>query len=206
MTLRLDPPPLLEAVDTLVANRPQVARPWVQWISAMYSVLNSVIGTLGGQYLSNPCGAFSNSTTQAVTAANTPYVVVLNTTDVSNGVTLSSNKMTVAQAGTYNIQFSLQFENTGTNIVEEFVWLRKNGTNIAGTASSWSVAAKHGAVNGYALGACNFFVTLAAGDYIELVVAADDVGTNIEAYAASSSPFTRPSIPSSVVTLSFVSA
>lgn len=172
-------------------------------ISAM---LQGLVSPGGGKYLSSVYGAFSNNVTQAVTAANTPYVVVLNTTDAANGVSLASNKMTVAQDGVYNVQFSLQFENTTTQITEVTVWLRKNGTDVPGTASEWAVTGSHGAINGYMLGACNFFVTMAANDYLELVIAADATGLNIEAYAASSSPFVRPSIPSSVVTLAFVSA
>jgi hypothetical protein len=160
----------------------------------------------GGKYLSNVYGAFQNSATQALTAANTPYVVQFDTTDYANGTSLAANKVTVAQDGIYNCQFSLQFENTTTHITEVAVWLRKNGTDIAGTASQWSVTAAHGAINGYSLGACNFFVSLASGDYIELVAAANDTGLNIEAYAASASPFVRPSVPSSVLTLAFVSA
>lgn len=165
----------------------------------------SLLGRIGGKYLSHPYGAFQNAATQAIPAANTPYVVALNTTDFSNGVTLASNQMTVAQGGIYNVQFSLQFENTTAQIGDTFVWLRKNGADIPGTTSTWAVTSTHGGINGYMLGACNFFITLNAGDYLELVVAADITGINIEAYAAQTTPYVRPSTPSSVVTVSFVS-
>ena len=170
------------------------------------NVSQGLLGVGGGKYLSSVYGSFQNTATQTLAAANTPYVVVLNTTDFAYGVTLGSNRLTVAQDGVYNCQFSLQFENTTTGIIDTFVWLRKNGVDISGTASTWAVVSSHGGTNGYAIGACNFFVSLAAGDYIELVVAADATGCNIEAYASSTSPFTRPSVPSSVVTLAFVSA
>ena len=167
---------------------------------------SSLLGTRGGRYLNNPYGSFSNTATQPVTAANTPYVVALNTADAANGVSLAANKMTVEQTGVYNCQFSLQFENTTASIVDVWVWLRKNGVDVPGTASTWAITSSHGGTNGYMIGACNFFVSMTADDYLELAVAADGTGVNIEAYAASASPFTRPSIPSSVVTLSFVSA
>lgn len=165
----------------------------------------ALLGRYGGKYLNIPHGAFSNNATQTITAANTPYVVVLNTTDTAIGMTLSSNQITVQQAGVYNVQFSLQFENTTVSIVDTWVWIRKNGVDVPGTASTWAVTASHGGTNGYALGVCNFFVSMTANDYIEVVCAADATGINIEAYASSVSPFTRPSIPSSVVTVSFVS-
>lgn len=176
------------------------------YFSQLSAMLQGLVSPGGGKYLSSVYGAFSNNVTQAVTLANTPYVVQLNTTDAANGVSLAANKMAVAQDGVYNCQFSLQFENTTTQITEVAVWLRKNGTDVAGTASEWAVTGSHGAINGYMIGACNFFVTMLAGDYLELAVAADATGINIEAYAAATSPYTRPSIPSSVVTLSFVSA
>jgi len=170
------------------------------------AAFSTLLGTRGGRILNNPYGAFSNSATQSLAAASTPYVVVLNTTDYGNGVTLASNKMTVAQDGIYNCQFSLQFENTTAQIIDAWVWIRKNGADVAGTASTWAVVASHGGTNGYAIGACNFFVNLVANDYIELIVAADATGLNIEAYTNATLPFVRPSVPSSVVTLSFVSA
>lgn len=166
---------------------------------------SALLGRSGGKYLNTPHGSFSNTATQALAVANTPYVVVLNTTDVSNGMSLASNKVTVQQSGIYNVQFSLQFENSAASITDVWVWIRKNGTDVAGTASTWAVTSSHGAVNGYMIGACNFFVDMTANDYIELVVAADATGINLEAYASSVLPFTRPSIPSAVVTVSFVS-
>lgn len=167
---------------------------------------SALLGTLGGQYLSIPNGSFSNTATQSLAAANTPYVVVLNTTDTASGMSLGSNRITVNQSAIYNVQFSLQFENANVAIATTWVWIRKNGTDVAGTASTWDIHGTHAGSNGYVLGACNFYVSLLAGDYIELVVAANNTGVNVEAYASSTSPFTRPAVPSSVVTVSFVSA
>lgn len=166
---------------------------------------SALLGRQGGKYLNTPHGAFSNSGTQSLTAGNTPYVVTLNTSDFALGMSLATNKITVNQAGIYNVQFSLQFENTNVAIATTWAWLRKNGADIAGTASTWDIHGTHAGSNGYVLGVCNFFVELAANDYIELAVAGSTTGINIEAYASSTSPFTRPAIPSSVVTVSFVS-
>lgn len=176
------------------------------YFNQLDGAFSTLFGPRGGRFIDNPYGAFQNSATQALTLANTPYVVALNTTDFSNGVTLASNQITVDQSGIYNVQFSLQFENTATHITEVFVWLRKNGVDIPGTASEWAVTSVHGSIHGYMIGACNFYVGIDAGEYIELVAVATDVGLNIEAYTASTSPFTRPSVPASVVTVSFVSA
>lgn len=170
------------------------------------NAVRGLVGTRGGQYLDNPYGAFSSATTQSTAVADTPYVVALSSADYSNGVTLSSNKMTVEQSGIYNLQFSLQIENTASQAHSIWVWIRKNGVDIDGTGSTWDVPSTHGSSNGYVVPAANFYISLTANDYVELVYAASSITVSIEAYASSTSPFTRPAIPASVVTVSFVSA
>lgn len=152
-----------------------------------------------------PYGAVSSSVTEYATTATS---VTFNTSDFDNGVYLSSNKMYFRNAGVYNLQFSIQFANTDSQIQEANVWLKKNGTNVAGTASKYSVPNKHGSIDGYLIAVANFFVDVAAGDYVELFwdasLYANSAGTNtgiyIEAYAASSP---RPSIPSAVLTAQY---
>ena len=157
-------------------------------------------------------GSFSNTADQLASADNTATVVALNTTDVANNTSLASNQITISTTGKYNIQFSLQFANTHSQAHNAWIWLRKNGTDIAGTGSKYDVPSTHGSSDGYLIAVANFFVNATAGDYFELVFASDQVyivsplqnGVYIEAYAASTSPFTMPSVPSSVVTVSQV--
>lgn len=153
-----------------------------------------------------PSGSISDSTSQYITTAS-PFT--FNTQDVSNGVYLSANKMYFRDSGEYNIQFSIQFANTNVAIQEATVWLRKNGSgSITGTGSKFSVPNKHGSVDGYLIAVANFFITVAAGDYIELMwsatayanLAGTTLGIYAEAYAASS-PI--PSIPSVVMTAQY---
>lgn len=167
----------------------------------------------GAPSITNPTyGSFSNTADQLSSANNTATVVALNTTDVANSTSLASNKITISTTGKYNIQFSLQFANTHSQAHNAWVWLRKNGTDIAGTGSKYDVPSTHGSSDGYLIAVANFFVSATAGDYFELVFAADQVyivspaqaGVYIEAYAASTSPFTMPAVPSSVVTVSQV--
>lgn len=152
-----------------------------------------------------PRGAFQNDADQTFGAANTPTVVAFSTVDSAYGFSLASNKVTITNAGTYNIQFSLQFANMDSKIHEVTVWLRKNGTDVTGTGSKYAVVSSHGGVDGYLIAVANFFIDVAAGDYVELVCATTSTQVYLERYAASTSPFTRPSIPSSVVTFTLVS-
>ena len=89
-----------------------------------------------------PYGAFQDLTDQTIASTTTAYAMTLNTTDYSNGVYLSnSSRMNVRNAGTYNFQWSGQFVNTDTQIQDISVWLRKNGTDITGSAGFISIPA-----------------------------------------------------------------
>lgn len=149
-------------------------------------------------------GAFQNTADQTYAVANTAYIIALNTTDYSNNVSLTSNRMTVSTTGTYNLEFSFQLSNSDTQIHEFAVWLRKNGTDVAGTSSIASVTSSHGGVDGYMLIAANFYIQLTSGDYVELWSAVSNTQVRIDYIAAQTTPYNRPSNPSSVVTLTQV--
>jgi len=150
-------------------------------------------------------GAFQNTADQTFTA-NTPTLLVVNQTDYANGMYYKSGDgFHVLQNGVYNIQFSLQMQNTDTAEHDITVWLRKNGVDIPATATTWTIPSKHGSENGYGVPFCNFFVQLNAGEYVELWAAVSNVALTIEHQDAITSPYTRPSIPSTIVTINQVS-
>jgi len=153
-----------------------------------------------------PYGAFQDSTDQVAANTTTAYAVTFNTTDFSNGVTLASgSRITVADAGIWNLQFSIQFTNTTNASQDVDVWFRKNGTNIDNSNSKFGFAPRKGAGDPYhIIAAMNFFVSLNATDYVEIMWRTTDTGVSIEHYAAGTSP-TRPAVPSAIVTMSFVS-
>ena len=170
------------------------------------NALQSLASPRGGRFLNNPYGAFQDSTDQTAANTTTAYAITFDTTDFNNGVTLSnSSRLNVSQAGIYNIQFSVQLVNTTNASVDIDIWFRKNGTNIDKSNSRFGLAPRKSAGDPFHLiGAMNFFVSLDTNDYVELMWRTSDVGAYIEHYAASSTP-TRPSIPSVIVTVTFVS-
>ena len=170
------------------------------------NALQSLASPRGGRFLNNPYGAFQDSTDQTAANTTTAYAITFDTTDFNNGITLSnSSRLNVAQAGIYNIQFSVQLVNTTNASIDIDIWFRKNGTNIDKSNSRFGLAPRKSAGDPFHLiGAMNFFVSLDTNDYIELMWRTSDVGAYIEHYAASSTP-TRPSIPSVIATVTFVS-
>lgn len=151
-----------------------------------------------------PYGAFQDSTDQSVASTTTAYAIGLNTTDYAYGVALQSgSQVVVRSAGIYNVQFSIQFSNTDTQIQDVDVWFRKNGTDVSASNSRFSIPNSHGGVAGNLIAALNFYIQLAAGDYIQLMWASTSTLVTIEQIPAQTSP-TRPSTPSVILTINKV--
>ena len=102
------------------------------YFNQLRNALGELFSDVGGKYISFPYGAFSSDQTQTTTA-NTATLMTLNTTDFANGVSIASSKITVANAGIYNLQFSTQFQNTDNQIQDISIWLKQNGTDIPGS-------------------------------------------------------------------------
>ena len=171
----------------------QTNRPSREWL--MYLLK---LGSLFSGYLKY--GAFSDTTTQTATA-NTATLITFNTTDYSNGVTVSSgNKLVVANAGTYNIQFSAQLENTDTQLSDVSIWVRVNGVDVVGSTGYISVPNSHGGTPGHSVNGWNYFLQLNANDYVQLVWSTTATTTSIKYYAPASTP-TRPATLSVIATV-----
>jgi len=170
------------------------------------NLFSALLGTRGAQYINAPYGAFQDGTDQTAANTTTAYAITFDTTDFANGVTLSnSSRLNVSQAGVYNVQFSIQFKNTTNDSQDVDVWFRKNGTDIPKSNSRFGLSQRKSTGDPYhTIGALNFFVDLAANDYLQIMWRVSDTGVSIEHYAAGTSP-TRPIVPSVIATLSFVS-
>jgi hypothetical protein len=175
------------------------------YFNQLDGLTGALLGESGGRYLRLPYGAFSSGVDQTTTA-NTATLMTLNTTDFSNDVSISSSKITVANAGIYNLQFSVQLENTDNAPQDVFIWLKQNGVDIAGSTGKVGMPARKGVGDPfYAIYGWNYFVSMTAGQYIEIYWSTTNANVTIQFYPASGTP-TKPSTQSVVATLSFVSA
>jgi hypothetical protein len=175
-----------------------------------FNELDNVFGTLlnnstGGAFIRLPYGAFQDTIDQTATV-NTATVIKLRTTNSANGVSVVDNsEITVTSPGIYNLQWSGQFDNADTLLHNADVWIRVNGTDVVGSNGIISVPNKHSGINGHTIAAWNYFVSLQANDYVEILWYTDDAQVTLQAYAAGTSP-TRPTTASVIATLAFVSA
>jgi len=154
--------------------------------------------------LSVPYGAFSSDQDQTA-VVNTATLMTLNTTDFANGVSISSSKITVTTAGIYNLQFSAQFQNTDTAFQDVYIWLKQSGVDIPGSTGFVSIPNRHAGTDGHSIVGWNYFLSMTAGQYIEIYWSVPNVAVTIQHLAASGTP-TKPSTQSVVATMSFVSA
>lgn len=172
----------------------------------LVNAIQSITSRMGGKYINFPYGAFQDSTDQVAANTTTAYAITFDTTDFSNGITLSnSSRLNVVNAGLYNCQFSIQFKNTTNDTQDVDVWFRKNGTNIDKSNSKFGLPPRKSAGDpSHLIAAMNFFVDMAENNYIEIMWRPSDTGVSIEHYATSTTP-TRPAVPSVIATMSFVS-
>ena len=168
------------------------------------SAFGNLLDTTGGKYVNFPYGAFSSDADQTATI-NTATLMTLNTTDFANQVSISSSKITVENAGIYNLQFSAQFQNTDTAFQDVYIWLRQNGVDITGSTGFVSIPNRHAGTDGHSIVGWNYFLSMAENDYIEIYWSVPNAAVSIQHLAASGTP-TKPSTQSVVATLSFVSA
>jgi len=155
-----------------------------------------------------PYGAFQDNTDQTAASTTTAYPMTFDTTDYSNGVTVVTSgglasRLTVANAGIYNLQWSGQFQNTDSQLQDVSVWLRKNGTNVVGSAGLIAIPNFHGSVNGHTIAGWNYFIEMAANDYLEMMWSTTNTSVSLQHLPVGTSP-TRPSTASVIATLSYM--
>jgi hypothetical protein len=174
------------------------------YFNRLENLTGVLLGDSGGRFLQFPYGAFSSDQDQTATA-NTATLMTLNTTDFANEVSISSSKITVVNAGIYNLQFSAQFQNTDTAFQDVYIWLKQDGVDIPGSTGFVSIPNRHAGTNGHTIVGWNYFLNMAATDYVEIYWSIPNTAVSIQHIAASGSP-TKPATQSVVATMSFVSA
>jgi hypothetical protein len=167
----------------------------------------TVSATLSGSTIFNTStgsyGSFYDTTTQTNPVANVPRSMSFNSTDITNGVSISGSTnpfntyVKVINAGIYNIQFSAQVDKTDGGTDDIVIWLRKNGIDLTDTATTLTLPTNNSKV----VAAWNWFVTSAAGDYYQIIWVSADTDLRLLAEPISG---THPGIPSVILTVNRV--
>jgi len=147
-------------------------------------------------------GSFYDTTTQTISSTASEYPIKLNSLSGSNGISRASltERVMFDYAGVYSITFSAQFENLGVlNDHHATVWLKKNGVNLADSASVTAVPRKQGGDNGQIITTVNYVLELQANDYLETYWRGDSTNLTLATISSASSP-DRPLSPSIIWT------
>ena len=154
-------------------------------------------------------GSFFDTSTQQHISINSAKAMELNSTSSAetNGVSISNNdlgrptRITVANKGTYNLQFSAQLARTtghkGT--VNAEIWLRKMNSNI--DMSNTKVTLSGDEDSAKTVASWNFLVYLEANQYVELMWTVDDLRMEMPTITTG---LNGPSIPSLIATMTQV--
>jgi hypothetical protein len=155
--------------------------------SAMTAAATVPYADLAGRAFAQPSSTVDQTGNVAAATA-----VTFNADLTGTGVSVvSSTQVTFAAAGTYMLCPSIQLSNSAAADHDATIWFRKNGTNIANSATILTVP-KVGD-GGTAVFSLSFFDTVTAGQYIEIMWLPENVAVTIEAIAAGA---IAPAIPS----------
>jgi hypothetical protein len=164
------------------------------------SVLRSLLGPNGGQYIDRPNGLFFNTSDQTLVATNTAKAVEFTSTYLSNAVKVNAgtdSRIYVGVSGVYNFQFAGQLRSGSASAKQAYLWIVRNGVDIGYSTHQYTISGSNVHLNI----SWNFNIDMQDGDYLELEWASDDTGVTMEATAAAGA---HPGIPSAVMAVSYV--
>lgn len=163
--------------------------------SAMTAAATIPYGDVAGRaYLSAYDGTDQTGSVSAATA------VKIASTSFSSGITIANNgsgdptRITFAAAGTYMLAPSIQFKNADTNDHDATIWFRKNGTDIANSATITSIP--KAADGGAQFFQIVIYEQVTAGQYIEIMWLPENVNVTVDFTAAGA---IAPAIPSVIL-------
>jgi hypothetical protein len=155
--------------------------------SAMTAAATIPFADLAGRAFAQPSSNVDQTGNVAAATA-----VTFDTDLTGTGVSVvSSTQITFTEAGTYMLSPSIQFKNSDSNDHDATVWFRKNGTNIANSATI--IVIPKAADGGVAVFSLSFFDTVSAGQYIEIMWLPENITVTIDHTAIGA---IAPAIPS----------
>lgn len=154
---------------------------------------NLGIGTSGTFNLAY--GEFFSTADQTATANTATTLTFTDSAAFNTGVSLvSTTRLTCAAAGIYEATVSIQFANSAATDHTASFWFRKNGADIANSASLISVPKT--ADGGVTFAQVSILEQVTDGQYLEVVWANNNTAVTVDFTAASGASPVRPAVPS----------
>jgi hypothetical protein len=149
----------------------------------------------------NDYGNFYDTAKQTTPIA-TASVVKFNFMNFANNIAITNNtsglptRITVNNAGVYNVKYTLQFIKTDAANDEVSVWIRRNSSAYPNTNNTYTIIGlgiKNTVSN-------SFFVQLGNDDYVEIYYSLKNINTSLAGANPQSSP-SRPATPAATVSM-----
>ena len=172
------------------------------FFNLLANAVNNVFGELGGRFIDVPNALYFSTVDQPIAVVDTAQVVTFNQTYLESGFSInggSNSQITAVYGGVYNFQFIGQVSSNSGSNKNVFLWISRNGTDLGYTAREFSLAGS-GDIKEIVW---NFNLDLAAGEYVEMQLAADSTNVTLEAVAPATP---HPGVASAIVTINFISA
>ena len=168
--------------------------------SVVVSKINVTAGTIPFNVLNGRAYAAFCDVTDQTGSTSAATAVKFGTTEIAgSGITMVTDganltRLTFATAGTYMVAPSLQFANSDVTDYDVTIWFTLDGTNIANSATKITVPkATDGGNIAFQI---VFYVTVTAGQYIQVMWLPENVAVTIDHTAAGA---IAPAIPSAVI-------
>lgn len=139
-------------------------------------------------------GSFYDIITQPLTA-NANHTVLLRDAYLTENTSVVGNtRITFAQAGVYDIQFSLQIASTTNQTRNLWIWGAQNGADLEHSAGRISITEQNNVI----VPTWNYHLLVEAGDYFELKCRSSGDQVSIAA-EPNGGPY--PAVPSAILTV-----
>jgi len=170
-------------------------------------------GNVRGPQLSNgimlPYAMLMSDQDQASAGITSENLVSYNKSILTNGIEVVDNtKIKVSCSGQYLVTVSLQVSNRDNATGEFELWAKSTGQNFPLSNTRFDLAArKSGSIWSHIVAAVAgiFTVNDPTAEYLEMAWWSDLPGAYLESYGSGTNPV-RPSIPSVILTINFISA
>lgn len=148
-----------------------------------------------------------DTTVQENLLVRSPKAITFDTPIYQEGIRLVDNsKIYFDYTGVYNLQFSVQWLNQGTQVKDSVIWINYNGSPYAYSSTYTSIPETHGGVHGTTVTSANIIGETTAGGYIQLMWASDSALVSISTILPADSGINagEPTSPGIIVTVTQV--
>lgn len=165
-----------------------------------------------GKGINVPNAQLVSTADQSAAAIDQAYAITYTSADFAVDISIvSSSRITFAHPGRYLVTYSIQFQNTQNSLEYIDIWMRQNGTDVAGSNTRFAIPARKSVGNpAYLVAVTPILIEVAAAnDYAQVMFCVSNTDVTVEhlpavAYSAGVTP-AIPSTPSVIVGVQFIS-